>query len=272
MPHTLLSIIVFAFFNLPISLLANVDTPTAADTKRSYRFTLQSLKPRVAIIIDDIGYNIPLGQRTVNLPGALTLAVLPKPPGAVSLAKAGFTAGKEIILHAPMSNHHDKKLGPGGLTEQLSEIDFKRTLNQSIDSVPHAVGVNNHMGSKLTTQSQPMQWVMEILAARNMYFIDSVTHGESVAYQTARRLGIVTSKRDIFLDNDVSELAISRQFDKLIRLARLQGYAIAIGHPYQETLNILEQRLPELQQHNIDLIHISKLLNFKTDNTLASNP
>ncbi|MCK5880953.1 MAG: divergent polysaccharide deacetylase family protein [Sinobacterium sp.] len=253
------------FISLPLraSNLENyaVSPPTYQPVKRLYRFSPQKTKkPRIAIIIDDIGYNIPLGQRAVNLKGQITLAVLPKTPGAKLLAQAGFESGKEIMLHAPMSNMNEFKLGPGALTEDLSKDEFLRVLNEDIDNIPHIVGVNNHMGSSLTTQKKQMSWVMATLKQRELYFIDSLTHGSSVAYITARRHGLVTSQRDIFLDHTISELMITQQVNRLIQRAHDQGYAIGIGHPYPETLAVLERMLPLLEENGIELVHVSTLI------------
>ncbi len=217
-------------------------------------------RPKLAIIIDDIGYNIPLGERTAELHGDVTLAVLPKTPGAVSIAKQAHANGKEIMLHAPMSNDSNFKLGPGGLTTHMDQATFIDVLADNLKAIPYIRGVNNHMGSELTTKREPMEWLMEELKKRDLYFIDSLTSNDSVALRTARRYGVTSQQRDIFLDNEQDEAAIKSQYDKLLRRAKRNGYAIGIGHPYPETLNVLEKVLPELDQHDIELVSISRLL------------
>jgi len=263
------SAVFLAALNFSSASFAN--TTYYSDTREAYKFSRSESQPKIAIIIDDIGYNIPLGQRTVDLPGAITLAVLPKTPGAQSLSREGFKKGKEIMLHAPMSNHNEFALGPGALTEELSKEEFLKTLNANIDNIPHIVGVNNHMGSRLTTQRKQMNWVMETLAKRDLYFVDSLTHGASVAYRTAKKYGITSTQRDIFLDHHIDEALITVQFERLIKRAKNQGYAIGIGHPYPETLNVLEKYIPQLKQHNIQLVHVSTLLNFDKSRKLAAN-
>lgn len=227
----------------------------------AYRFYSDAeIQPRIAIIIDDIGYSIALGQRTIALQGNLTLAVLPQTPGATLLAKAGHASGKEIMLHAPMSNHSDVPLGPGGLTPDMSKAEFMQVLSKSIDSIPHIRGVNNHMGSELTTRRKQMQWVMEELKHRDLYFIDSLTDSNSVALKTARKNGIISQRRDIFLDHFQNEADIEHAFQRLLERAKDNGFAIGIGHPHPETLNVLERLLPQLEQHNVELVHVSELL------------
>lgn len=200
-------------------------------------------KPRLgklAIIIDDIGYNIPQGKRAVALRAPITLSVLPHTPGAKSLATAGFASGKQIMLHIPMSNVQKKPLGPGALTSEMNKEEFLASLQKSIANIPHLSGVNNHMGSELTTQKQAMTWLMQELSKQNLFFIDSVTSPKSVAYRTAKEHGLISAQRDIFLDNDQDSKAIERQLLKAIRLAKSKGYAIAIGHPYKSTMDVLE--------------------------------
>lgn len=228
--------------------------------------------PKIAIIIDDIGYNLPQGERATELKGAVTLAVLPKTPGSKMLAQKGFKNGKEIMLHAPMSNTNHFDLGPGALTEQLSKKAFIQTLNSNIASIPHVQGVNNHMGSFLTTQKKQMAWVMQELAKKQLYFIDSFTHPHSLAFHMAKRFNLAAGKRDVFLDNDANEKAIEQAFQLLIKRAHQQGFAIAIGHPYPETMNVLERELAKLKQYNVQLLPVSKLINANPALSQVSKP
>ncbi|CAA0082108.1 putative protein [BD1-7 clade bacterium] len=247
------------YFRILTALLCLLALPATAYI---YKPT-EERQPRVAIIIDDIGYNIPQGRRTAELKGNVTLAVLPLTPGAVSIANQAHASGKEIMLHAPMSNSNDYKLGPGGLTPDMDKETFLQVLSESLDAIPHIRGVNNHMGSELTTIKEPMQWLMEDLKRRNLYFIDSLTSNQSVALSTARRYGVISQQRDIFLDNIQEEAKIEAQFNKLIRVAKKNGYAIGIGHPYPSTLNVLEKVLPELEQQHVELVFVSQLLDLR---------
>lgn len=235
-----------------------------ASANSSYIYKKPDTRPRLAIIIDDIGYNIPLGQRAVAIDAPLTLAVLPHTPGAKQLAKTGFLSGKQIMLHAPMSNVGDKALGPGALTSNMNKQDFIRTLRGNITAIPHISGVNNHMGSQLTTQTQPMQWLMQELKSQDLFFVDSLTHSRSVALKLAYQYGLATAKRDIFLDNVQDENYIETALRQAIALAKHQGYAIAIGHPYAETLAVLEKVLPSLARSEVKIVHASEITTFKT--------
>ncbi len=215
---------------------------------------------KIAIIIDDLGYSLQQGMIAARFPAALTLSILPHSPNGVALAELGHQHGKEIMLHAPMSNIQQLPLDPGGLTDDMRRDSFTDTLSDGLDSIPHIVGVNNHMGSYLTQLEKPMQWLMAELARDQLYFIDSRTSPDSIAHQVALQHEVASRKRDIFLDNVRSEAAIEQQFQKLLQLARQRGNAIAIGHPYPETLAFLNRAVPALASEGIELIFVSELL------------
>ncbi|MFL0797520.1 MAG: divergent polysaccharide deacetylase family protein [Cellvibrionaceae bacterium] len=219
--------------------------------------------PRIAIIIDDIGNALESGQKAVFLPGPVTLSVLPMTPQAKRLATEGHEQGKEIMVHTPMSNLSNAPLGPGALTEQLSEHDFLETLRQGIAAVPHATGVNNHMGSQLTQQQEPMNWLMSELKQQSLYFVDSLTSAQSLAGKTAHQQGLKTISRDIFLDTFNDPEFIQQQYQKLLKKAKQRGYALAIGHPYPATLALLQEKLPLLEAQGIKLVSVSQLMTFQ---------
>lgn len=214
----------------------------------------------ITLIIDDIGNSESLGARAVALPGAVTYAVLPHTPYGAELAEQAHTLNKEVMLHAPMSNVAQMPLGPGGLTDQLTRDDFMTTLETAIAAVPHLQGINNHMGSELTAQETQMQWVMEALQKHELYFVDSLTTAGSVAGRVAREKEIPTITRNVFLDNVTTPESIDREFQRLIQVARENGSAVGIGHPYKETLDYLEIALPTLAAQNIELIPASAMI------------
>lgn len=233
-----------------ITLPTVTDEPPAGDDDHT----------RIAIIIDDVGYNFASGKQLAELPGALTLAVLPHSPHGAELAELGHGQGKEIMLHVPMSTVVPRKLDVGGLTASMSRQEFEHTLGGNLESIPHVRGLNNHMGSELTRLQQPMQWLMDVLARQQLFFIDSRTSADSVALQTAEEYQVPTRKRDVFLDNSREAADLQQQFDTLIQLARQQGSAIAIGHPYPETVAFLQQAVPQLASLGVELVPVSQLL------------
>ena len=223
--------------------------------------SVPSLRPAtVVLIIDDLGHHLRKGLRAVALPGKVNLAILPHTPGTQLLAERASAAGKEVILHAPMSNVHHKPLGPGGLTDDMSEHDFRQTLSLSLRSTPHVRGVSNHMGSQLTSQREPMVWLMQELGQRGLYFVDSRTSINSVAARTASELQIPYLSRQVFLDNEPSAAAIAQRFEEVLQLASRNGVGVAIGHPYDATLEYLHKTLPTLSARGYRLALVSEVL------------
>lgn len=216
--------------------------------------------PTLVVIIDDLGYQLDAGEKAAALPGKVNLAILPHTPNGATIARLGMAAGKEIMLHAPMSNVLAKPLGKGALTESMREAELRRVLAQSIDSTPGVRGVNNHMGSLLTSQSEPMAWVMEELAARGLYYVDSRTTAKTVASDMADRRGVPSLSRNVFLDNEIDATAIHFRFKEFLAIADAEGMAIAIGHPHEETLAYLRRQLPRLERRGYQLKLVSEVL------------
>jgi len=222
--------------------------------------TLPPIIARVAIIIDDIGYSLKQGLRSARFPAPLTLAILPHTPNGLALAELGFEEGKAIMLHAPMSNVKQSQLDPGGLTADMAEEEFIRILRANIDAVPHIIGINNHMGSYLTQLSEPMNWLMNELKRQLLFFVDSRTSADSQAWEIAQQHGLSSHKRDVFLDHERNHESIEKQFERMVQLAKQRGSALAIGHPYPETLAVLEREIPRLRRQGIELVSIEQLL------------
>ncbi|KGD62451.1 hypothetical protein T9A_00742 [Alcanivorax jadensis T9] len=217
-------------------------------------------QPRIAIIIDDLGYHRQNGQAIADLPAPVTCAVIPYSPHGRKLAERASRAGKEVLVHLPMDAGQHIRLDRGGLRQGISENELLDTVRQALSQIPQARGLNNHMGSALTEQDEPMGWLMAELKAHQLFFVDSRTSGRSVAQQVARQQGLANAGRDIFLDNERDLVKINAQFNKLIRLARQRGQAIAIGHPYPETVHYLQQVLPLMDDAGIQVVPVSSLL------------
>lgn len=220
--------------------------------------------PKVTIIIDDIGNNEARGLRTVNLLGPVTLAILPDRPYSKELAVKAHHQGKELLLHAPMENLRDMPLGQGALTSTMDASKFQRQLVRNIEAIPHLMGINNHMGSLLTTKHLQMNWTMRILKEKNLLFVDSKTNPKSVAKDVAIMYEVPTVSRDIFLDHVRTTAFINKQYEKCLTIAKKQGNCLMIGHPYPETLNYLERVLPELEDRGFQQLPLSALIEKET--------
>lgn len=216
-------------------------------------------RPKIAIIIDDIGHQWPSSKRSAELSGAFTLSILPDSPFASQAADLGFKHGKEIMLHAPMEpiSH---RAWQGGLDQNMTEAQIKNALSNMLNKVPLATGINNHMGSAFTQNYQAMHWVMEAIGQRGLYFVDSRTSALSEGIKAAKNNAIPALKRDVFIDNSRDEHAIQIQLTKLIKKAKQKGQALGIGHPYPETLQALAALGPQLESEGIALVAVSQLL------------
>ena len=219
-------------------------------------------QPRIAIIIDDLGYRLDAGQRAIDLPGPIAFAVLPGTPRARALAMHAYESGKEVLLHLPLQAEVDDLAHePIGINLDMSRGEFGTTFERALTSVPHAIGVNSHRGSLLTRHPGHMQWLMEEIQARdNLFFIDSYTTHRSVALRIAHEAGVDARKRDVFLDPDRHPETVRREFERMKKLADQRGSIIAIGHPYATTLDFLERELPNLAAQGYELVTISELL------------
>ena len=214
---------------------------------------------RVAIVIDDIGYRT-TDHEVLDLPGNLTLSILPHTPFGKRLAILAHEEHHDVLLHIPMEAENGKKLGPGALTHDMNEAKIRASLANSFAEIPFAIGINNHMGSLLTQLYKPMSWTMRFLKERNVLFLDSKTSRHSKAAKIANSYAVPTLNRTIFLDNVLTEPYIRQQFEKLIAKAKQNKTAIAIAHPHPETIAALAELLPLLKQQNVQLVPISALL------------
>jgi len=219
----------------------------------------------IALIIDDMGYRYQSGRRAINLPADITYSFLPYAPHARKLANLANDKQKEIMLHIPMEANNGKALGPGGLTSTMPKDIFDLELQHSLSAIPFIKGVNNHMGSLLTQQTDKMVWLMKSLSSKGIYFVDSRTSVKSQALKTAREFGIRSEMRDIFVDHDLSEDVMQQQLRAAMAVAKRRGSAVVIAHPFPETMNVLEGWLPKAKQQGYEFVYISKLLNIREE-------
>ena len=226
--------------------------------------------PLISIIIDDLGYRYKNSRRAVQSPYPLSCSFLPHSPHARQLARQAWLLNKDVMVHLPMEAISGKRLGPGGLYQNMDRQQFEKTVQQNIDAIPHAMGINNHMGSLLTGNHTAMDWLMQQIARRNhLFFVDSRTTRHSHATMHANLNGVMNTGRDIFLDHVIDRTRIKQQFDKLIWRAQRHGSALAIGHPHPQTLDVLEQELPQLAQKGVKLVPVSQLIQFRSERRLA---
>lgn len=218
--------------------------------------------PRIAIIIDDLGYHFAAGRRAIDLPGPVSFSFLPGGPRARALAERAHRRGKDVLLHLPLQAYRDDaRREPSEITIDMGRGRIATVFAEALSAVPHVIGINSHRGSLLTRHPGHMQWLMEEISAREgLFFIDSFTHHRSVALQLARENGVRATRRDVFLDPDSSPETVAREFERMKRLARKRGQVVAIGHPHPATLELLERELPRLAEEGFHLVGIRELL------------
>ncbi len=210
----------------------------------------------MSIIIDDLGQSPERDSRTLALPGPVTMAIMPDTPHATDFARQAHKAGKTVILHMPM----DPATGPYAWHPGVPQDELARRLDAALAKVPYAAGVNNHMGSRMTAQRDAMTWLMGELQRRDLFFVDSRTSAATVAAAQAQAQGTANVSRDVFLDDERTPEAITRQLHQGIALARKQGSAVLIGHPYPQTLEVLERELPTLARQGVKLINLQQMI------------
>lgn len=215
---------------------------------------------RLVIIIDDMGHSLRRGNAALALPGKLNFAVIPYTPFGEQLAESAHRHGKEVMLHAPMSTVEQLPLGTGGLTPELSRQEFQDTISAALETVPHVRGINNHMGSELTQRREQMAWLMQDLRWQDLYFVDSRTSEKTVAATVATEFNVPNLSRHVFLDNERTPEAIDARFTELLTLVDKHGLAVAIGHPYPQTISYLQEALPLLSELGIRLVFVSEAL------------
>ncbi|MCD8562606.1 MAG: divergent polysaccharide deacetylase family protein [Alphaproteobacteria bacterium] len=230
---------------------------------------------KIALIIDDMGMTAGRDRAVVALSGPITLAYLPYAPDVAKQAQEAKAKGHELLIHTPMEPLNGRlDMGPIGLREGMSEAEFKAVLRDKVfPAFKGYIGINNHMGSRLTQDPKAMAWVMEELKSRGLAFVDSVTIPSSVAADIAQEEGVPFAMREVFLDHDESAKAVWKQLGEVERRARREGYVVAIGHPRPETIKALQKWVPELKERGFELVPVSHVLTTPhTEEARASRP
>jgi len=213
----------------------------------------------MALIIDDIGYSRPYLRRFFKLGVPITFSVLPRLNLSSELAVEIHENGHEVMLHQPMEPF-DSTLhpGPGALYVGSEAGKIQDIVHENINDIPHASGVNNHMGSRYTSTSEDITTALSAIKSSGLFFIDSLTSGRSVAYQTALQMKMAAGHRNIFLDNTPDASSVFRQLLNLRRRAVKFGRAVGIGHPFPETIRGIRRYLAEY--NDVTMVHISEIL------------
>lgn len=223
-------------------------------------------------VIDDAGYNLDQLEPFLEFPGALTIAVLPQLAYSTPAALSALAAGKEVILHQPMEAESGKDPGPGAIYVGDSPEQIQEVLARNLATVPGAIGMNNHMGSRATSDRATMESVLLDAAERNMYFLDSRTAVSTVVAETARSLGLSILERNVFLDNDPDRDSIDAAIREGMAIASRRGHAVMIGHVMvTELAEALHDLYPEMMEEGYELLPLSQLLSNGRDDALPAH-
>lgn len=225
---------------IPTALDPNVDAAISTTVKPP------AAEPMIAIIIDDVGYQGRLGEAAIQLPGPYAVAIMPFAPHSQRLALLAKASNKNVILHLPMEAYSKNHLlGEGALFSHMNDAQIHSALQAALASLPQAIGINNHMGSLLTSERRPMDALMTAIAKHEeLFFVDSKTSQRSAARLAAASKGVPAVERHVFLDNEPIRSHIRKQLSRLVTRAKQQGHALAIGHPYPATLATLRKWQP----------------------------
>ena len=218
-------------------------------------------KARVVVIIDDVGMNSSAAKELAAMKAPLTLAFLPYAQHVDKLAAVAKKNGHELMIHMPMEPMNpDIDTGPIVLRTDDSPAEFDKMLNKAMSSFTGYVGLNNHMGSRLTQDKSAMRHLMKRLNEDGLLFVDSRTIAGSVAEETAIEFGVPNTARDVFLDDDPSIEAVRKSLKKGERIASKYGTVIMIGHPKKNTITALKEWLPTLTEKDMVLVPITNVI------------
>ncbi|HVM80693.1 MAG TPA: divergent polysaccharide deacetylase family protein [Stellaceae bacterium] len=227
-------------------------------------------RARIAIIIDDMGLDRARSERAIALPGPLTLSFLAYARDLPQQTALAHRNGHELMVHVPMEpTGHMLVADPNQLDVAMSREEVLTRLRWDLSRFDGFVGINNHMGSRFTADAPAMRPVLEELKARGLLFIDSRTTPSTAGAEVARELGVPHASRDVFLDYEVSIAAVEQQLTELERVAQRNGSAIAIGHPHDQTLEVLQRWLRELPEKGLVLVPVSAIVRERGTRELA---
>lgn len=231
--------------------------------KRNAVLTKADGRPQIAIVVDDLGLDINRTREAMDLPGPLSLSFLAYAKDLPHQVETGRNKGHEIWLHVPMEpGSINIDPGPNVLLSGLPPKKLLSILRWNLDQLEKYVGINNHMGSRFTTDEDSMRIIMSELKNRGLAFLDSITSPKSTGMKIAREIGVPTAQRNVFIDHDNDITAINRQLSFAEALAKRQGRAIAIGHPRTKTLKALKIWIKTLNIRGFQLVPVSSLLHF----------
>jgi len=226
--------------------------------------------PAIAIVIDDLGADGVDTRRAIALPKEVSLSFLPYPVASPTFAREAGRAGHQILVHVPMEPDGNTDPGPNALLTSLDPAANDARLDWALSRIPGFAGINNHEGSRFTADRTALIPVMERVAERHIFFLDSRTSADTQVVTLARAFGVASAGRDVFLDDTVSAQAIAAQLARAETIARANGVVIAIGHPHPETMDALARWTAQAASRGYELVTASEAIRRKTEREVRS--
>lgn len=221
----------------------------------------EASRPRIAVVIDDWGYEWEMAEAFIGFPEPLTVAVLPFLPYSQDHAVQAAGAGHQVILHMPMEAQNEAvDIGPGGIRTTMDDDEIAERVAAALAHIPGVSGLNNHMGSRATADQRLMDAVLDVIDEQQLFFLDSYTAATTIGHEVARERAVPYAVNQVFLDHVDTEEHVRGQIARLVRLAEQRGHAIGIGHVRPNTYAALVGMLPELRVAGIEFVPISELL------------
>jgi uncharacterized protein len=217
--------------------------------------------PRVAFIIDDIGYDIPIAEAFMDLKIPVALSVLPNAPYSKGISRDIVKRGKEMLIHLPMQPKGFPKVNPGkdALMVSMDRETIQQIVRADIEKFPGAKGINHHMGSLFSEDYIKMKYVIDEIKKHDLYYVDSRTTNLTAAFKVAKAIGVPAAEKSLFIDNDLNQKTLDYQMERLLSIARGSGFAIGIGHPHRATLELLK-RYEDILKENYQVVETKELV------------
>jgi len=228
--------------------------------KKIAKVAIPVIRARIAIVLDDWGYNINNLNIIDQIKYPITVSILPDLNYSRKISEALHSRGFEIILHLPMEPHEKYRLEKNTILTTMDELTIRKIIDQDLENIVYADGVSNHMGSAATEDKRTMEIVFKELKKKHIFFLDSFVTSKSVSANLARKIGLETARRDVFLDNTEEARYIKQQIYKLKSRAKAKGYAIGIGHDRRITLEVLSEVMPQLEKEGFKFVLLSELV------------
>lgn len=247
--------------SLPIEGLTKYE-PKLPKKPKSLKERIDKKKPSIALVIDDLGYNPNLAEELFKIDLPFTVSVLPNLAYTNLISRRAIQKGKEVILHLPMEPYDfpNIQVEDGTLLISMEDKEIRRLIKKALKDLYCAVGANNHMGSRMVEHEEKMRIILEEMKNRGLFFLDSRTSPRSVVYDLAKKMGVKTAKRHVFLDVQNDEEYIRKQLDRVANIALHNGYGIAIGHLQPSTIKALHSYLPDLSKRGIRFVKLSEVM------------